>query len=75
MKTFLSYSFAIIAVLLFVFGFFGFIGNIGRSGSEAGDNVVLAIACLVSSVFTFGFSYIVEASIKYLERCQKEEQK
>jgi len=74
MKTFLEIAFATFATLAFFAGIILIISSFSSSGYESTNYATTGIVCFISSFFMLGFSYIVEASIKYLERCRKEEQ-
>ena len=52
------------------------IGYLTRDTSEVAMWNILSIQCIItaiSSVFVFGFSYIVEAAVRYLNRCDDED--
>ena len=72
MRKFMSYTFAFIASLLLVIGVLGFIGSFSKG---SGDNTVtISLSCLLSSLFVYGFSCIVDAACLYVENNDKKKQ-
>ena len=39
------------------------------------DNFLLGIACIVNGIFMYGFGYVVEACVIYIQKNRKEEEK
>lgn len=74
MKKFLDFAFSLMASALFLFGIVLIIGSVNGSDNEFAIRFSLGLGCIAYSVFIFGFSYIVEAAITYLEKNRKAEE-
>lgn len=87
MKSFIPNAIRVFAFLLFIVGIILLIVGIIK-GNDAGRGYysrnetamfiwygvsLNAFVTVIASVFVYGFSYIVEASCKYLEKCEAEE--
>lgn len=65
----------VFAVIMFVVGLYFSVGSIAMCAkSSTSDDlscfgvILLSLSTLLSSVFAYGFSYIVEASVRYLDK-------
>lgn len=60
----------IVAVLEAIFGIIAFIAGLSESGGHRHDestlSIISGIGLIISSFFTYGFSYVVAAAYKYL---------
>lgn len=65
----------VFAVIMFVVGLYFSVGSIAMCAKSSTPDdlscfgvILLALSTLLSSVFAYGFSYIVEASVRYLDK-------
>lgn len=65
----------VFAVIMFVVGLYFSVGSIAMCAKSSNSDdiswfgvILLSLSALFSSVFAYGFSYIVEASVRYLDK-------
>lgn len=65
----------VFAVIMFVIGLYFSVGSIAMCAKSSNPDdlswfgvILLSLSTLFSSIFAYGFSYIVEASVHYLDK-------
>ncbi len=73
MKTFFDYAWTLISWLALVIGILGIIGAFVESDKGSMERFMYGITGIVFSVFSFGFSYLVDAAYIYIQKNEDKE--
>lgn len=65
MRNYISEAIQFVAMLMFVLGIIGL--------TIFKFDAIICISSITSSIIVYGFSFVVEAACKYLNRCEYEE--
>ena len=71
MKKVFDILIGIVYTIMFIAGVLNIVGSFSHRGSESSQMAIIGLSCIVTSVFLFGYSHIVDAAIIYIEK-QKE---
>ena len=71
MKKFLDIAFGVVSTILMLIGIAGIGSAFSSNGGEADEMLSYGACCIVISIFLWGFSYIVDAAIIYIEKNEK----